>query len=98
MDTNHGGGTLVLNHKKKETFRSVAKKRSVHGRGRERERVREIKDCLFPCNDKLQNPLQSLMIKYIILYDPWWDSFIDTDPDVFLGRRDGRNKRDGYTN
>jgi hypothetical protein len=68
------------------------------GGERERERVREIKDCLFPCNDKLQNPLQSLMIKYIILYDPWWDSFIDTDPDVFLGRRDGRNKRDGYTN
>jgi hypothetical protein len=24
------------------------------------------------------------MIKYRILYDPWWDSFIDTDPDLFL--------------
>jgi hypothetical protein len=38
------------------------------------------------------------MIKYRILYDPWWDSFMDTDPDPSLVRRDGRNKRDGYTN
>jgi hypothetical protein len=59
MDTNHGGGTLLLNHKKKETFRSVAKKRSVHGRGRERERVRE----------KLKIVYFLVMINYRILYN-----------------------------
>jgi hypothetical protein len=79
MDKNHGGGILLLNHKK-EPFTSVAKKKKdLFMGGRERGR-----NCLFPYNDKLQNPLRSLMIKYRILYDPWWDSFIDTDPDLFL--------------
>jgi hypothetical protein len=61
--------------------------------GRERETVRER--LFFPCNDKLQNPLRSLMIKYRILYHPWWDSFIDTDPDLLLVRvREGTSEMD----
>jgi hypothetical protein len=66
MDTNHGGGTLLWNHKKKP-FSSVAKKKKdLFMGGRQRKGERE-KDCLFPCNDKLLNPLRSLMIKYKIL-------------------------------
>jgi hypothetical protein len=35
------------------------------------------------------------MIKYRILYHPWWDSFIDTDPDLLLVRvREGTSEMD----
>jgi hypothetical protein len=76
-ETNHGGGTLLLNHKKKNRSGVLPKKRKTCS-------WEGGRDCLFPCNDKLQNPLWSLMIKYKIQYDPWWDSFIDTDLDIFF--------------
>jgi hypothetical protein len=42
MDTNHGGGTLLLNYNKKEPFRSVAKKRKIYSSEGEREKLKIV--------------------------------------------------------